>query len=97
MAVEGIEGTDATIRRAGTLVNGDIVVVKALQAHRRTFASTCPRSGPETIRTIAEVRGRALAIEAGRTIVLDREETLALADAAGDRRRRRRTGTGWAG
>src|SRR6185369_15517326 len=29
MAVEGIEGTDATIRRAGTLVNGDIVVVKA--------------------------------------------------------------------
>ena len=36
-----------------------------------------------TVRTIVEVRGRALAMEAGRTIVLDRPEMIALADAAG--------------
>jgi hypothetical protein len=41
-----------------------------------------PAIGPQTIRTIAEVRGRVLAVEAGRTIVLDRAETVALADEA---------------
>ena len=82
MAVEGIEGTDATIRRAGTLVNGDIVVVKATKPIQ-DLRFDLPAIGPETIRTIAEVRGRALAVEAGRTIVLDRPQTIALADEAG--------------
>ena len=81
MAVEGIEGTDATIRRAGQLVNGDIVVVKATKPIQ-DLRFDLPAIGPETIRTLAEVRGRALAIEAGRTIVLDRAQTLALADEA---------------
>jgi DUF1009 family protein len=80
MAVEGIEGTDATIRRAGQLVN-DIVVVKATKPSQ-DLRFDLPAIGPETIRTIAEVRGRALAVEAGRTIVLDRPEMLALADDA---------------
>jgi DUF1009 family protein len=81
MAVEGIEGTDATIRRAGTLVNGDIVVVKATKPIQ-DLRFDLPAIGPETIRTLAEVRGRALAIEAGRTIVLDRAQTITLADEA---------------
>jgi DUF1009 family protein len=82
MAVEGIEGTDATIRRAGQLVNGDIVVVKACKP-TQDLRFDLPAIGPDTIRTIAEVRGRVLAIEAGRTIVLDRPELIAMADAAG--------------
>jgi UDP-2,3-diacylglucosamine hydrolase len=82
MAVEGIEGTDATIRRAGALVNGDFIVVKASKPIQ-DLRFDLPAVGPETIRTIAEVRGRVLAVEAGRTIVLDREETIALANAAG--------------
>jgi UDP-2,3-diacylglucosamine hydrolase len=82
VAVEGIEGTDATIRRAGQLVNGDIVVVKACKPNQ-DLRFDLPAVGPETVRTIVEVRGRALAIEAGRTIVLDRPEMIALADAAG--------------
>jgi hypothetical protein len=81
MAVEGIEGTDATIRRAGQLVNGDIVVVKATKPIQ-DLRFDLPAIGPETVRTIAEVRGRALAVEAGRTIVLDRAEMIALADEA---------------
>lgn len=82
MAVEGIEGTDATIRRAGQLVNGDIVVVKACKP-TQDLRFDLPAIGPDTIRTIAEVRGRVLAIEAGRTIVLDRAELVAMADDAG--------------
>lgn len=81
MAVEGIEGTDATIRRAGELVNGEIVVVKATKP-TQDLRFDLPAIGPDTIRTIAEVRGRALAVEAGRTIVLDRGPMLALADEA---------------
>jgi hypothetical protein len=81
MAVEGIEGTDATIRRAGQLVNGDIVVVKACKP-TQDLRFDLPAVGPQTIRVLAEVRGRALAIEAGRTITLDRRELVALADAA---------------
>ncbi len=81
MAVEGIEGTDATIRRAGQLVNGGIVVVKATKPSQ-DLRFDLPAIGPDTIRTIAEVHGRAIAVEAGRTIVLDRPEMLALADDA---------------
>ena len=82
VAVEGIEGTDATIRRAGQLVNGDVVVVKACKP-TQDLRFDLPAVGPDTVRTIVEVRGRALAMEAGRTIILDRPEMLALADAAG--------------
>ena len=81
MAVEGIEGTDATIRRAGQLVNGDIVVVKATKPIQ-DLRFDLPAVGPETVRTMAEVRGRVLAVEAGRTIILDRTEMLALANEA---------------
>jgi hypothetical protein len=82
IAVEGIEGTDATIRRAGQLGNGDIVLVKVCKPTQDTRFDL-PAVGPGTIRTLAEVRGRVLAVEAGRTITLDREEMIALADAAG--------------
>src|SRR5205807_931688 len=69
IAVEGIEGTDATIRRAGQLANGDIVVVKVCKPTQDTRFDL-PAVGPETVRTLAEMRGRALAVEAGRTITL---------------------------
>jgi len=82
LAVEGIEGTDATIRRAGQLANGDVVVVKVCKPTQDTRFDL-PAAGPDTVRAIAEVGGRALALEAGRTIILDREEMIALADAAG--------------
>jgi hypothetical protein len=82
IAVEGIEGTDATIRRAGQLANGDIVVVKVCKPTQDTRFDL-PAVGPDTVRTLSEMRGRALAIEARRTITLDRAEMIALADAAG--------------
>jgi DUF1009 family protein len=82
IAVEGIEGTDATIRRAGQLGNGDIVLVKVCKPTQDTRFDL-PAVGPGTIAALAQVQGRALAVEAGRTITIDRVEMVALADAAG--------------
>ena len=82
IAVEGIEGTDATIRRAGSLGNGDIVLVKVCKPTQDTRFDL-PAVGPQTVAALADVRGRALAVEAGRTITLDRAELIARADAAG--------------
>jgi hypothetical protein len=81
IAVEGIEGTDATIRRAGQLANGDIVLVKVCKPTQDTRFDL-PAVGPATVTALAQVQGRALAIEAGCTVVLDRADMIALADAA---------------
>src|SRR5581483_7441063 len=81
IAVEGSEGTDATIRRAGQLANGDIVLVKVCKPSQDTRFDL-PAVGPDTVTALAQVQGRALAIEAGRTLTLDRAEMIARADAA---------------
>jgi DUF1009 family protein len=82
LAVEGIEGTDAAIRRGGELGRGGVVVVKVSKP-TQDLRFDVPAVGPATIGVLQEVGGRALALEAGRTIMLDREELLRAADAAG--------------
>jgi DUF1009 family protein len=82
VAVEGIEGTDATIRRAGTLVAGDVVVVKACKP-TQDVRFDLPAIGPHTMRVMAEVGGRVLAVEADRTVMMDKEELLRLAGELG--------------
>lgn len=82
VAVEGVEGTDATIRRAGELAHGEIVVVKVCKPTQDTRFDL-PAVGPGTVAGLAAVRGRALAVEAGRTVMLDRAEMIRRADAAG--------------
>jgi hypothetical protein len=81
IAVEGIEGTDATIRRAGQLGGGELVLVKVCKPTQDTRFDL-PAVGPATIDTLAQAKGRALAVEAGRTITLDRDEMVRRADAA---------------
>ena len=82
VAVEGIEGTDATIRRAASLVRGELVVVKVCKPTQdRRF--DLPAIGAQTVQTMCEAGGRVLAVEAARTVMLDREPMLAAADAAG--------------
>jgi len=81
VAVEGIEGTDATIRRAGSLVRGDFVVVKVCKPTQdRRF--DLPAIGAQTVQAMCEAGARVLAVEAGRTVMLDREAMIAAADAA---------------
>jgi hypothetical protein len=81
LAVEGIEGTDETIRRGGALVSGGIVVVKVCKP-TQDLRFDLPAAGLATVRTLVEAGGRVLALEAGRTVMLEREPMVAAADAA---------------
>ncbi len=82
VAVEAIEGTDAAIRRAGRVSDGGIVVVKVSKPNQ-DMRFDIPVVGPRTIRHLARVRGRCLAIEAGKTLMIDRSECIARADKNG--------------
>ena len=82
LAVEAVEGTDAAIRRGGELARGGAIVVKVSKPHQ-DLRFDVPAVGPETIRLMAEVGATVLAIEAGKTIVLEREKMLDAAATAG--------------
>jgi DUF1009 family protein len=83
LAVEAIEGTDRAILRAGELCRaGGFVVVKVAKP-QQDMRFDVPTVGTTTIETLHRARGRVLAIEAGKTIVLDHDQTVALADRLG--------------
>jgi DUF1009 family protein len=83
LAVEAIEGTDRAILRAGELCRaGGFVVVKVAKP-QQDMRFDVPTIGGTTIETMRRAGARALAIEAGRTIVLDQQQTIALADRYG--------------
>lgn len=82
LAVEAVEGTDAAIRRGGELARGGAVVVKVSKP-QQDLRFDVPAVGPETIRLMAEFGATVLAVEAGRTIVLEREQMLEAAARAG--------------
>lgn len=83
LAVEAIEGTDLAILRAGELCGkGGFVVVKVAKPEQdRRF--DVPTVGTQTIETMRKAGATALAIEAGRTIVIDQAATVALAERYG--------------
>ncbi len=81
IAVEAVEGTDEMIRRAAGYVGEGIVVAKAA-ASDHDFRFDVPTAGLETIRVMREVKATALALEAGRCFLADREEAMALASAS---------------
>lgn len=82
LAVEGIEGTDQAIRRGGELGRGGVVVVKVSKP-TQDLRFDVPAVGATTIEVLREVGGRVLALEAERTLMLDRAVMIAAADAAG--------------
>jgi len=79
LAIEAIEGTDATIKRGGELGNGMAVVVKVCKPNQDTRFDI-PAVGVRTIRTMVDSGARALAIEAGGAVVFDRAEMVAFAN-----------------
>ena len=79
VAVEAIEGTDETIKRGGLIGRGNVVAVKVSRPHQ-DFRFDIPTIGPKTIDTLKEAGVTTLAIEAGKTLVLDKEEMIAGAD-----------------
>ncbi len=83
LAVEAIEGTDAAIRRAGELCpTGGFVVVKVAKPDQ-DMRFDVPTVGPSTVQSIKTAGGRVLAIEAGKTILIDEADTIRQADEAG--------------
>ena len=78
MAVEAIEGTDACILRAGTLGKGVVVAKTAKPAQDNRF--DMPSVGVRTIESMITAGAAGIVMEAGRTLLVDRERTLALAD-----------------
>lgn len=82
VAVEAVEGTDRAIRRGGELAGEGAVVVKRCKP-QQDLRFDLPAVGPKTIQTMASVRATALAVEAGKSVLLDRREMLSLAERAG--------------
>lgn len=79
VAVEAMEGTDAMLRRAASLVNGRPLRLVKASNRRKHLLFDVPVAGPGTILTMAETGTTALALDAGRTLLLDKDEMLALA------------------
>ncbi len=80
IAVEAIEGTDSMIRRAGRLCRkGGWTLVKAARP-KQDMRFDVPTIGPSTIRHLKDAKCICLVVEAGRTMIVDKPVTLALAD-----------------
>ncbi len=79
MALEAIEGTDACILRGGKLANGGAVVTKVSKP-KQDNRFDVPTVGKKTVEVMAEVGATALAIEADKTLLVDRAATVAFAD-----------------
>jgi DUF1009 family protein len=82
VALEAMEGTDAMLRRAAGLVNGRRLSLVKVARRREHLLFDVPVVGLSTIPAMRETGTTVLAVEAGRTLMLDREEMLKQADAA---------------
>jgi DUF1009 family protein len=80
MALEAIEGTDACIRRGGELARGGAVVAKVAKPNQ-DLRFDVPAVGTTTLESMISVGAKALAIEAGRTLLVDRAKVIEMADA----------------
>lgn len=82
VAVEAMEGTDAMLRRAASLAEGKpLRLIKASQ-RRKHLLFDVPVVGPQTIAVMRETGATAVAIDAARTLLIDREELIVRANEA---------------
>ena len=81
LAVEAFEGTNAAIRRAGKLGKGSVLFKAAREGHDWRF--DIPVVGLKTLKTMKRAGVTALAFQAGRLILLDREAVIAYANRHG--------------
>ncbi|MBI4877463.1 MAG: UDP-2,3-diacylglucosamine diphosphatase LpxI [Acidobacteria bacterium] len=83
VAVEAMEGTDAMLRRAAGLAGGRRLTLVKVSRRRKHLLFDVPVAGVDTIAVMRETGTTAMAVDAGRTLLLDREEMLARANEAG--------------
>ena len=80
IAVEAMEGTDAMIRRAGRVCRkGGWTMIKVARP-KQDMRFDVPTIGPNTIRNLKDAKCACLVVEAGKTLIVDKPATLALAD-----------------
>ena len=79
LAVEAVEGTDECIRRAGKLCPAGGFTVVKIAKPQQDMRFDVPTIGAGTIETMFEAGGRVLAVQAGKTILLDRDRIATLA------------------
>jgi DUF1009 family protein len=83
VAVEAMEGTDPTIERAATLSNGRrLVVVKVSKPHQ-DMRFDVPVVGPKTVQVMRRSNATALAVDAGKTLLFERDRLLEDANESG--------------
>jgi DUF1009 family protein len=82
VALEAMEGTDAMLRRAASLAHGAKLTLVKASSRRRHLLFDVPVIGPQTIDVMIETNTTALAVDTGRTLLLDREELLTKANHA---------------
>jgi DUF1009 family protein len=83
IAVEAIEGTAKMIERAGEFCkSGGWTLIKTSKPNQ-DMRFDVPCVGPDTIRSLAENGAKCLVVEAGKTIIIDKAETIKLADEVG--------------
>jgi DUF1009 family protein len=82
VAIEAMEGTDETIERAARVAGGQRLVVVKVSKPRQDMRFDVPVVGTKTIEVMRRSNAKALAIDAGRTLLFGREELIRAADDA---------------
>jgi UDP-2,3-diacylglucosamine hydrolase len=82
VAAEAMEGTDAMLRRAASLTGGKSLCLVKASRGRAHLLFDVPVAGLTTIETMIETNTTVLAVDAGRTLLLDKEEMLRHANDA---------------
>jgi DUF1009 family protein len=83
VAIEAMEGTDETIERAARITGGQRLVVVKVSKPKQDMRFDVPVVGLKTIEVMRGSNATALAIDAGRTLLFDRDALIAAADEAG--------------
>jgi DUF1009 family protein len=83
VAIEAMEGTDTMLRRAALLTNGSPLRLVKVARRRRHMLFDVPVAGLNTISVMKETGTTVLAVDAGRTLLLDKEQMLQAADREG--------------
>jgi hypothetical protein len=78
-----MEGTDETIARAARFANGKPLVVVKVSKPRQDMRFDVPVIGLPTVKSMGDAGATALAIDASRTLLFDRNRLIETADAAG--------------
>ena len=79
VALEGVEGTDKTIERAGEYAGKDCIVVKMARPNQ-DYRIDIPTIGIDTVKKAAEIKAKGIVIESEHMLFIDQEEVINFAD-----------------